>query len=42
MIRMAVSFAARAAWHKYRSTPWAWAADAFILAVMVAAIWGPR
>ena len=42
MIRSALGFAARAAWSKYRSTPWAWAADAVILAVLVAAIWGLR
>lgn len=41
--KSAVKFAARAAWRKYSSTPWAWAADAGILAVIVVAtIWWLR
>ena len=42
MIQQAFQFAARAAWNKYRSTPWAWAADAGILCVLVAVVWGLR
>lgn len=42
IIRLAMRFAARAAWNKYRSAPWAWAADVAIVSVLVAAIWGLR